>query len=354
MSCPFHSNGVEPQPVTHNPGVHALFIVLNISNEPEALQTIRDACGDFSSILKSLNVRDANKSLKCVMGFGSDAWDKLFGSPRPANLHPFIEMKGDKHLAPSTPGDILLHIRADSMDLCFEFARQMMDVWGEAVTKEDEVHAFRYFDGRSIVGFVDGTENPVGDEAFEAAIIGEEDPYFQGGSYVIVQKYLHDMKAWNALPVAEQEKVFGRTKFEDIEMDDDTKPINAHTAVTIVEDEEGNELDIVRANLPFGNPASGEFGTYFIGYARHVSTTEKMLERMFIGEPRGNYDRLLDFSTAITGTLFFVPSVQLLAELAEKTPDEEELTTTEPEIIADYEKSIEKNIDGSFKIGSLK
>lgn len=354
MSCPFHSNGLEPQPVTHNPGIHALFIVLNITDTPDSLQTIRDACGNFSSILKSLNIRDTNKSLKCVMGFGSDAWDKLFGQPRPADLHPFIELQGDKHKAPSTPGDIFFHIRADSMDLCFEFARQMMNILGDAVSKEDEVHAFRYFDGRSMVGFIDGTENPVGKEATEAAIIGEEDPDFQGGSYVIVQKYMHDMKAWNALTVAEQEKVIGRTKFEDIEMDDETKPINAHTAVTIVEDEEGNELDIVRANLPFGNPASGEFGTYFIGYARYVSTTEKMLERMFIGEPRGNYDRLLDFSTAVTGTLFFAPSVQLLAQLAEKTLDGEQNIQIEPEVANTTETSLEKNGDGSFKIGSLK
>lgn len=184
-----------------------------------------------------------------------------------------------------------------------------------AVSTADEVHGFNYFDGRDLIGFVDGTENPVDDRAVKAAIIGEEDTSFAGGSYVIVQKYLHDLKAWNALPIEKQEGIVGRKKLSDIELDVDVKPTSAHNALTtIVED--GEQLEIVRDNMPFGDVGKGEFGTYFIGYARSPRRIEQMLENMFIGRPPGNYDRLLDFSRAVTGTLFFVPSTTFLENLA--------------------------------------
>ena len=128
---------------------------------------------------------------------------------------------------------------------------------------------------------------------------------------MIVQKYVHDLAAWNAMPVEEQEKIIGRTKLSDIELDDSVKPTSAHNALTtIVVD--GEEIDIVRDNMPFGQVGSGEYGTYFIGYARSPATTEQMLANMFIGSPPGNYDRILDFSRAVTGSLFFVPSQSLL------------------------------------------
>ena len=181
---------------------------------------------------------------------------------------------------------------------------------GEAISPVDEVHGFRYFDARDLLGFVDGTENPAGQAAMDATLIGAEDAAFAGGSYVIVQKYLHDLAGWNALPTEEQERIIGRTKVSDIELDDASKPSSAHNALTtIVED--GKEIKILRDNMPFGR-AGGEFGTYFIGYSRSPGTIEQMLENMFIGKPPGNYDRLLDFSRAVTGSLFFVPSATFL------------------------------------------
>ena len=151
----------------------------------------------------------------------------------------------------------------------------------------------------------------------EATLIGEEDPAFAGGSYVIVQKYLHDLAAWNALPTEEQERIVGRRKLTDIELDDSVKPSFAHNALTKIEDE-GREIKILRDNMPFGHSAQGEFGTYFIGYSRSPRTIERMLENMFIGRPPGNYDRLLDFSRAVTGSLFFVPSATILEALTSR------------------------------------
>ena len=254
--------------------------------------------------------------LSCVMGIGSEAWDRLFGAPRPAKLHPFREIRAGARHAMSTPGDVLFHIRAKHMDLCFELTTQIMERVGDFMAAVDEVHGFRYFDERDLVGFVDGTENPRGAAASEAVLIGEEDAAFAGGSYVMVQKYLHDMKGWNALSTEAQEKIIGRKKLSDIELDEAVKPTSSHSSLTTIE-EDGKEMKILRDNMPFGSAAQGEFGTYFIGYSRSPSTVEQMLENMFVGRPPGNYDRLLDFSRAVTGSLFFVPSATFLDDVSE-------------------------------------
>ncbi|HEU5265664.1 MAG TPA: Dyp-type peroxidase, partial [Jatrophihabitans sp.] len=183
-----------------------------------------------------------------------------------------------------------------------------------AATVIDETVGFRYFEQRDLLGFVDGTENPVGDEAAAAVVLGPEDPDFAGGSYVIVQKYIHDLAAWDSLPVEEQERVIGRTKLSDIELDDDVKPSDSHVAMTTIEDPDGTERQILRDNMPFGSPGRGEFGTYFIGYARDPDVTEQMLRNMFLGRDGADHDRILDFSTAVTGSLFFAPSADFLED----------------------------------------
>jgi len=251
-----------------------------------------------------------------VAAIGSDAWDRLFAGARPAELHPFRELAGSRHRAPATPGDLLFHIRANRMDLCFEFAAQVMARLGGVVEVVEEVHGFRYFDERDLIGFVDGTESPQGPAGVSAALVGgDADPVFAGGSYVIIQKYVHDMASWNSLSVEEQERVIGRTKLNDIELPDDLKPANSHVALNTLTDADGEQLQIVRANMPFGHPGRGEFGTYYISYAATPAVTEQMLMNMFIGRPPGNTDRILDFSTALTGCLFFAPPADFLDAL---------------------------------------
>jgi putative iron-dependent peroxidase len=304
----------QPQPVVAPLTRAAIFLVVAVNPGDDHRATVRAFCEDFPALVRAVAFRDLEGYLSCVIGFGSAAWDRLFGAARPAELHGFREFHGGSRHAVSTPGDILFHIRAARMDLCFELATQFMARLGTAVTPVDEVHGFQYFDDRDLIGFVDGTENPTNQAAAEAAIIGEEDPGFAGGSYVLVQKYLHDMPAWNALSTEAQERIIGRTKLSDIELDDAAKPTSAHNALTIIE-ENGKEIKILRDNMPFGDVARGEFGTYFIGYARSPRPIEQMLENMFVGRPPGNYDRLLDFSRAVTGSLFFVPSLDLLESL---------------------------------------
>lgn len=289
----------------------AIFMVVCVRQDQDSYTALRSFCADLSGLIRAVEFRDIEAGLSCIASFGSDAWNKLFGSPRPAELHPFQEIHSGERHATSTLGDILFHIRAKRMDLCFELATQIMESIGDAVTIADEVHGFRYFEDRDVIGFVDGTENPRGDAAAQAAIVGSEDSAFTGGSYVIVQKYLHDMKKWNALSVEAQERIIGRKKLTDIELSEAEKPISAHNALTVIE-ESGKELKILRDNMPFGRPGHGEFGTYFIGYSRTPRITETMLQNMFVGRPPGNYDRLLDFSRPVTGSLFFAPSATFL------------------------------------------
>lgn len=305
-----------PQAVTDRPGENAIFIVYKLLAAPQVEDKVKDVCANFTALIRSMQNRFPDLQFSATMCFGADAWVRLFPkNGKPKELETFVEIKGDKYTAVSTPGDLMFHIRAKKMGLCFEFA-SIIDQKLQGVAESiDETHGFRYMDGKAIIGFVDGTENPAVDEnPYKFAVISsEEDPQFAGGSYVFVQKYIHDMKAWNALTTEEQEKVIGRRKHNDVELSDSEKPINAHNAVTNI----GDELKIVRANMPFANTSKGEYGTYFIGYASTFSTTRKMVENMFVGEPVGNTDRLLDFSTAITGTLFFAPSYDLLGELGE-------------------------------------
>ncbi len=275
-----------PQPVSAPLTRAAIFLVATIKEGADNSAAVRSFCVDFAGLVRAVEFRDLEAGLSCVMGIGSEAWDRLFGNPRPAELHPFRVFKAGSRHAVATPGDLLFHIRAKRMDLCFEMAAQIMGKLGEAVTAVDEVHGFRYFDDRDLLGFVDGTENPRGAAVNEAALIGAEDPAFIGGSYVITQKYLHDLGAWNALPTEAQERIIGRAKLSDIELDDTVKPTSAHNALTTIE-ENGEEFQIVRDNMPFGQVGSGEYGTYFIGYCRTPRVTEQMIENMFIGRAAG-------------------------------------------------------------------
>ena len=325
----------------------AIFLVATINPGDVYAPIVRTFCADLSALLRAVGFRDLDGQLSCVMAFGSDAWDRLFGTPKPKDLHPFHEIHG-RHHAVATPGDVLFHIRATRMDLCFELATQITARLNGAVSVVDEVHGFNYFDDRDLIGFVDGTENPVDQAAIDATIIGEEDPPFAGGSYVIVQKYLHDLTRWNMLPVEEQERIIGRKKLSDIELDDSVKPSFAHNALTSIE-EDGKALEIVRDNMPFGDVGKGEFGTYFIGYARSPARIERMLTNMFVGSPPGNYDRLLDFSRAVTGTLFFVPSETFL----EDVPPNAEPPTSAADTDERQDKPKPRS-DGSLGIGSLK
>ena len=347
----------EPQAVVAPLTKAAIFLVVVVNPDAASADTAVALCADIPALVRAVGFRDLKGRLTCVTGFGAAAWDRLTGRPPPAGLHPFRELRSGSRHAVSTPGDLLFHIRATRMDLCFELASLITTRLNGVGRIVDEVHGFCYFDERDLLGFVDGTENPTGAAAVRAAIIGDEDPDYAGGSYVIVQKYLHDLAGWNALPTEEQEKIIGRRKLSDVELDDSVKPSYAHNALnTIVVD--GEEVKIVRDNMPFGQVGTAEYGTYYIGYSRSPDTMEQMLENMFIGSPPGNYDRILDFSTAVTGSLFFVPSQALLDSLADEDGDADDSDADDDGYADDSDVDdgdpAQTDSDGSLNIGSLR
>lgn len=343
-----------PQPVLSPLTSAAIFLVATIDPGGEAVT--RGVLSDLNSLQRAAGFRaEPEGRLSCVTGIGSHAWSRLFAGPGPAELHPFRELNGPVHRAVSTPGDLLFHIRASRLDLCFALATEIMTRLGTAVTVRDEVHGFQYFDKRDLLGFVDGTENPTGAAASNAVLIGDEDAEFAGGSYVIVQKYVHDLAGWNALPVEAQEKIIGRTKLSDIELDDNSKPSDSHVALTTITDPDGTEREILRDNMPFGTVGRGEFGTYFIGYARTPTVTEAMLERMFLGTADASHDRILDFSTPVTGCLFHVPTADFLDDLPAPPGVESGKAATDQHAAATATPDSQPRFpDTSLGIGSLK
>ncbi|MFB9369818.1 Dyp-type peroxidase [Kitasatospora albolonga] len=328
------------QAVLAAPSRAALFLVMTVEAGGEPV--VRELLGDLAGLVRSVGFRRPADRLTCVAGIGSQAWDRLFGGPRPAGLHPFVPLRGARHTAPSTPGDVVFHVRAQQADLCFELGTLITRRMAGAVRVVDEVQGFTYFDQRDLLGFVDGTENPEGNPAVEAVHVGDEDPDFAGGSYLIVQKYLHDLDGWDRIGSDEQERVIGRTKLSDIELPDGVQAPDSHVAVNQVLDEDGEERQIYRANMPFGSPGRGEYGTYFAGYCRTPEVTEQMLRNMFLGTDEASHDRILDFSTAVTGSLFHVPTADFLEDGPAADADASTSERQQPEK------------DGSLGIGSLK
>jgi putative iron-dependent peroxidase len=295
----------------------AVFLVVTVANEQSALAKVCSVLGGLDDLVKTVGFRDLSGRLSCIAGIGRDLWDRLHPDRRPKELRSFAPIRGTVHAAPSTPGDLLFHIRSERSDFCFEYERILLDNLGSGVTVVDEVWGFRYFDARDLLGFVDGTANPTGLDLPASALVGNEDADFAGGSYVVVQKYLHDLDAWTRLPTPLQEEIIGRTKIDNIEIDDDDAPRKSHKSLATIVDADGNEYDILRDNMPFGQPGRKEFGTFFIGYSKYLWVIEKMLQRMYIGDPPGAYDRLLDFSTPHTGTTFFAPTRPTLQTLVQ-------------------------------------
>ncbi|WP_125130294.1 Dyp-type peroxidase [Microbacterium sp. 10M-3C3] len=294
---------------------HATFLVVELAAGADAVDTVRDVLTSLSESIKAVAFRDPDGTLTCTVGIGAAAWPRLTSASLPRELRPFSPVVGAAHTAPATAGDLLFHIRAERADIVFEFERQLLDALGPAVRVVDETIGFRSFDRRDLLGFVDGTANPVGPAVPEAVLVGDEDADHAGGSYVVVQKYVHPLSAWRALPTEVQEAILGRTKAENIELPDADSGQRSHKTLTTIVDDDGVEHSILRDNMPFGSPGRGEFGTYFAGYSRHLWVIQRMLERMFIGDPPGLHDRLLDFSTALTGSVFFAPSGDGLDDL---------------------------------------
>ena len=302
------------QDVWKDIGENVSFLVFNLTRTN--LATDQAAIAEFAdrsqAIIRSMNIRANTANLKVAIGFSRSAWDYLFpNAARPKELETFTTLQSGDYQMPGTEGDIFLHIRANSEAVVYEVTRQFMLFLQPITTLIDETKGFRYFEGRAIIGFIDGTEAPNEFDAADYALIGAEDATYLNGSYAFAQKWQHDMPVWQHLSTETQEQAIGRHKFDDLELDDDEKLPNAHNIASKLEID-GEEQKIVRMNVPFSDNTRGETGTYFIGYARHWTVTKAMLTQML-----SKADYLLSFSTITTGQLFFIPSRPTLAAIAE-------------------------------------
>ena len=295
------------------PSQHALFLVLRVRDPAENGASVARAAARVPSLTQKVGRADPRAKLVSSVSFGPEFWDVISPGKRPKGFRGFRAVEIHGRRAPSTGGDLLLHILSRRQDLCFELAMQIMSQIHDVVEVAEDVHGFRYLDSRDLTGFIDGTENPKGKKRAAVALIGTEDPDFAGGSFVFTQRYVHDLSKWATLPLREQEKVIGRRKRDSKELSGKTKPPTAHISRTVIE-EEGQELEIVRHSFPYGNVS--EAGLFFIAYSKELDTPEKMLSRMMGTTGDGLYDHLMDFSRAVSGATFFAPSLRTLRSLS--------------------------------------
>ena len=296
------------------PSHHARFIVLNLKDL--SIETLKEQLNDLLSTRDRLITQHPDAEIKTSIAFGPELWVKLYntipdGFKQLAPIHGNFEM-------PVVPADVLIHIASARADLCFALSQSFFEGIQDQVEVLDERVCFRYLDGRDLTGFIDGTENPqFPDDRDEVALLGEEAGIFADGSFVFAQRYVHNLENWKKLKVDAQEHVIGRTKLESIELDDDVKPDNAHIARAVIEDDEGEELEILRHSLPYGD-GQGEQGLFFIAYTKDLTRIDKMLVRMFGTSDDGIHDRLLHFVTAVDGAYFFAPNEGVLEEVLEE------------------------------------
>lgn len=308
-----------PQPqagIVPAPSPNAVFLILRVRDMGTNGKTVAKVAANIPALTAKVSVIDPRAKLVSTVSFGSQFWDAISPYRRPAKLHPFTAVNNGNLNAPSTGGDLLLHILSRRHDLNFELAMRFRTQLGDMVEVMDEVHGFAYLDSRDLTGFIDGTENPQGNkERAEVALIGTEDPAFAGGSYVFTQRYIHNLKRWATLSLQEQEGAVGRKKKDSKELSDKLKPATSHVSRVVME-ENGKELEIVRHSFPYGTVS--EAGLFFIAYTKDLAIPEKMLSRMYGTAGDGLHDHLMDFTQAVTGATFFAPSLEVLKALGNR------------------------------------
>ncbi|HGI5214592.1 TPA: Dyp-type peroxidase [Providencia alcalifaciens] len=273
-----------------------------------SLEEVKSGCKVFVDELTKLQAKFPDARLGAVIAFGSEVWKQLGHASVAPELKPFRTL--GKGLAPATQRDMLIHIQSLRHDINFSLAQAALKAFGQSIEVVEETHGFRWVEDRDLSGFIDGTENPQGEEIAEVTLINQGDDI--GGSYVMVQRYEHDLKKWSRFSEHEQEKMIGRTKHDSVELDEDARNKTSHVSRVVIE-EEGEELSIMRHSLPYGT-ASGKHGLFFIAYCATIHNIEQQLLSMF-GETDGKYDDLLRMTKAVSGSYYYAPSIERLLSL---------------------------------------
>ncbi len=249
-----------------------------------------------------------------VLAFGPDFWRAIAPDQAPADLAPFREIHGasGKHV-PAHQHDAWIWINGSTPDVTFDHARAAWLAVRDVATLAAEQPAFVYRDSRDLTGFVDGTANPEPLDAPNVALIPPGLPG-EGGSHVLAIRWVHDLDAFHALLVAEQERVIGRTKPDSVELLENLRHPSGHLArVQVIEG--GSELEIYRRSVPYGTVA--EHGLYFVAFCADRTRFDRILARIFGSAEDGMHDRLTDFSRPVSGAFYFAPSLTTLRDLEE-------------------------------------
>jgi putative iron-dependent peroxidase len=294
------------------PNLHALFLMFNVIDEDE--QVIRVKLARILDLFTHFDEEHYEAMVSGVVAIGSNYWMELYPGLIPQELAPFPDMQCEDRSAPVAPCDLFLQIRADRADICHAIGIEIFALLQPHVELIEEVHGFRYLDGRDLTGFVDGTENPRGLRKLDVAIVGDDDPDFVGGSYIHIQRYRHNLAKWQVLPVSKQEGVIGRTKADNVEFASEDKQAFAHIKRTSVKDEQGQSMEMLRQSMPYGDMTVQ--GLYFMSCAKSPKPFTRMLRSMIVGDENGVYDKLLDYTTAETGAAFFAPSINFIKQQA--------------------------------------
>jgi len=298
--------------IVPEPSPYALLLLLKVHDPAQNGRAAARVAAGIPALVRKTGAIDPRAKLVCTVSFGPEFWDVVSPGKRPRGLRPFKALDIDGRRAPNTGGDLLFHILSKREDLNVELALCIKRALGNTVEVMDEVHGFRYLDSRDLTGFIDGTENPKGKERAAVALIGKEDFVFAGGSFVFTQRYVHNLQQWVTIPEKEQEKIIGRRKRDSKELSDKAKPPTAHISRVVIE-ENGEELEIVRHSFPYAR--ANEAGLFFIAYNKTIDTFEKMLGRMMGASGDGLHDHLMDHTRAVSGAIFFAPSLQVLTSL---------------------------------------
>lgn len=293
-----------------SPKYHGSFITLTINDGDGNAGRVREVVRRIDGFVRSIGQKDLSANLECVVAFSDNCWGRLFSKSRPAELKPFEEMEDGPRRFPATAGDVLLHITSQRWDLNFQLASYIVRAFGDSISVIEDTQGIKYLDNRDLIDFVDGTENPQGQDMLDAVLVNDEDAAFAGGSYVTVQRYVHDLAKWNIENTEMQEQIIGRTKHDDVELDDEVKPPWAHNAKSKLPG-----IEMLRHNMVYGNTV--EAGTVFIAYAKSYDVVNESLRQMINADENGDYDRLLDYTMAVTGVTFFAPSQDFLGQIGE-------------------------------------
>jgi putative iron-dependent peroxidase len=292
----------------------ALFITFNQTHNKGAEAKVKKVLSQVTALEKEYNAQEPDASISIVAAIGSSYWSLIVGDSKPTELTSFPSFERGEGVAPNTPVDLLFHIRSERKDINFQLAQILTNRLGDSVELIEEVEGFKYLDSRDLTGFVDGTENPQGDDRVEVAVVGDEDKAFRGGSYIHLQRYVHNMTYWNKQPVKHQEDTIGRTKKDNVEYASSDKALTSHTKRTSLKDDQGNSIEILRHSMPYGD--TQQCGLMFASYCRTPKNFTLMLKSMIEGDGQGHTDHLLKYTRAMTGQAFFAPAPEFLTTLA--------------------------------------